>query len=263
MKYRDDKKLIALFAKTALLENELAEAIEAQDREHIAGEKHGLDRSFKNMVAGFLLLVGVTTTWIVYQHFQEIATQIIDLTQEGQRSATVSSETATKVQQQLDIAQQQVNATMQNAQAVRDQARLDQRAWAYLTSLTLHPLIADQPIWITANTLNNGRTFALRAKRTNVIILTTEEPTSFPKLGNWKNLGVLAPNLPYVDNFKGSEGLTQPEIDAIRSGALLVVMYGTLKYDDVFGTPRVTDYCVVYTPDSIGFSTCNKHNRVT
>ena len=261
MKYREDEKLVALFAKTALLENELAEAIEAQDREHIAGEKHGLDRSFKNMVAGFLLLVGVATTWIVYQQFQEMATQISDLKEEAERSAKVSSETARKVQQQLDIAQEQVNATMQTAQAVRDQARLDQRAWAYLTGLTFHPLIADQPIWITANTLNNGRTFALRAKHTNVIILTTEEPTSFPKLGKWENLGLLVPNLPYVDDFKGSEGLTQPEIDAIKSGALHVVMYGTLKYDDVFGTPHVTDYCVVYTPDTGGFSSCNKHNR--
>ena len=258
MKYGDDQKLVALFAKTALLENELAEAIEAQDRELIAGEKYGLERSFKNMVAGFLLLVGAATAWIVYQQFQEVATQISDLKQEGERSATVSFETTRKVQQQLDIAQQQVDATMQN---VRDQARLDQRAWAYLTGLTFHPLIADQPIWITANTLNNGRTFALRAKHTNVIILTTEEPTSFPKLGKWENLGLLVPNLPYVDDFKGSEGLTQPEIDAIKSGALHVVMYGTLKYDDVFGTPHVTDYCVVYTPDTGGFSSCNKHNR--
>jgi len=64
-----------------------------------------------------------------------------------------------------------------------------------------------------------------------------------------------------VDDFKGSEGLTHPEIDAIKSGSLLVVMYGTLKYDDVFGTPRVTDYCVVYTPDTNGFSSCNKYNR--
>ena len=76
MKYGDDQKLVALFAKTALLENELAEAIEAQDRELIAGEKYGLDRSFKNMVAGFLLLVGAATARIVYQQFQEVARQI-------------------------------------------------------------------------------------------------------------------------------------------------------------------------------------------
>jgi hypothetical protein len=258
MKYRDDKELVALFAKTALLENELAEAIEAQ---HRGGEEHGLHRSFRNIVAGFLLLVGVVTAWIVYQQFQEMATQISDMKTEGERSATVSLETARRVQQQLDIAQQQVNATMQNAQAIREQERLDQRAWAYLTGLTLHPLMADQPIWITANTLNNGRTVALRAERTNAIILATEEPTFFPKLNKWKNLGLLVPNLPYVDNFKGSEGLTQPEIDAIKSGALLVIMYGALKYDDVFGTSRVTDYCVVYTPNTSGFSNCSKHNR--
>jgi hypothetical protein len=261
MKHRDDKELVALFAKTALLENELAEAIEAQDREHIAGDEHGLHRSFKNMVAGFLLLVAIATTWIVYQQFQEMATQISDLKEEAERSATVSRETGKKAQQQLDIAQEQVNAIMQNAQAVREQARLDQRAWAYLTGLTLHPLIADQPIWITANTLNNGRTFALRAQRTNTIILAADEPTSFPELGKWKNIGLLVPGLPYVDDFKGSQGLTQPEIDAIKSGALRVVMDGTLKYDDVFGTPRVTDYCVVYTPDTSGFLSCNKHNR--
>jgi hypothetical protein len=190
-----------------------------------------------------------------------MAAQISDLKADAEQSATVSRETGKKVQQQLDIAQQQVDATMQNAQAIREQARLDRRAWAYLTGLTLHPLIADQPIWITANMLNNGRTFALRAQRTNAIILAADEPTSFPELGKWKNLGLLVPNLPYVDNIKGSQGLTQPEIDAIRSGTLRVFMYGTLKYDDVFGTPRLTDYCVVYTPDASGFSSCNKHNR--
>jgi hypothetical protein len=258
MKRGEEQKLVALFAKTALLENELAEAIEAQHG-RIAGEEHGFDRSFKNVVAGFLLLFGVATTWIVYQQFQEMATQISNLKEEAQRAARVSAETATRLQEQL--AQQQVNAAMQNAQAVRDQARLDQRAWTYLTGLSLHPLTADQPIWITTSTLNNGRTLALRAKRTTAVILATEEPMSFPKVDNWKNLGVLAPNIPYVDDFKGVERLTQPEIEAIKSGALHMFMYGTLKYEDVSGTPHLTDYCVVYAPDTGGFSSCNKHNR--
>jgi hypothetical protein len=33
-----------------------------------------------------------------------------------------------------------------------------------------------------------------------------------------------------------------------------------LKYDDAFGTPHFTDYCVVYTPATSGFSSCTKHN---
>jgi hypothetical protein len=74
MKYRDDKELVALFAKAALLENELAEAIEAQERGVIADEENGLNTSFKNMVVGFLLLVvvaaaWVAAAWIVYQQF--------------------------------------------------------------------------------------------------------------------------------------------------------------------------------------------------
>jgi hypothetical protein len=84
---------------------------------------------------------------------------------------------------------------------------------------------------------------------------------SFPELGKWKNLGLLTPNLAYPDTFKGTDGLAQPQIDAINSGELLVVMYGTLKYDDAFGTAHVTDYCVVYTPDASGFSSCKRHNR--
>jgi hypothetical protein len=58
------------------------------------------------------------------------------------------------------------------------------------------------------------------------------------------------PNLIYKDNIKGREGLTQPEIDAINSGELLLVMYGTLKYDDAFGplTSRTTVSFTLLTP---------------
>jgi hypothetical protein len=245
-----DKKIVDLFAKTALLENELAEAIAAQDRVRIVDEDHGLDRSSKNMIVGFVILIGVAAAWIVYQQFDELATQLDILNARTQQSIAASAETERKVQQQLDIAQQQVNATMLN----------DQRAWVWLSGIGMHELTTNQPVWITANTVNRGRTLALHAERTSTIVLAPKEPSSFPRVGKWQTLGLLTPNLVYTENFKGTEGLTQAQIDAINSGELLVVMYGTLRYDDVFSTPRFTDYCVVYTPETSGFSSCKKHN---
>jgi hypothetical protein len=73
---------------------------------------------------------------------------------------------------------------MQNArdiQGIRDQAQLDQRAWVGLTDLTLHPLTPNEPILITANTVNSGNSYASHVERTNAIVLATREPRSFPK----------------------------------------------------------------------------------
>lgn len=158
------------------------------------------------------------------------------------------------------MAQQQLQVTMQNMQDIRDQMRLDQRARVWLTGVTFHPLTTDQPISITTNTVNSGKSVASNVERASAIVHATKEPTSFPRLDKWQTFGTLTPNLIQTDNIRGKRGLTQPEIDAINSGALLVVIYGTLKYDDAFGTPHFTD-CVVYTPDANGFSSCKRHNR--
>lgn len=77
MKYREDKKFVDLIAKTVLLENELEEAIEAQDRLRMAEHEHGLDKSFKYKVTGFLILFGVVIAWIAYQQFRETTTRVL------------------------------------------------------------------------------------------------------------------------------------------------------------------------------------------
>jgi len=244
------------------VENELAEAIQAEDRVRIAdlerlhrSFKDDLERpnrSFKNNIVGFLILFGVGIAWMVYRQSSEMARHSEILNTQAQRLDTVS-----------ETARQAKQLTMQNAQdiqAIRDQMRSEQRAWVGLTNISMRALTADQPVWITANTVNSGKTLALHAQRTNAIVLATKEPASFPMKGKWKALDLFTPNLIYRDIFKGTERLNQAQIDAINSGELLVFMYGTLKYDDIVGTPHSTDYCVVYTADTSGFSSCKKHN---
>lgn len=147
-----------------------------------------------------------------------------------------------------------------NTQVIRDRAQSDRAAQIAFTSVILHPLFPNQPIWITATTLNSGKTLALHTERTNTVVVTTKRPRSFLSRNRWKKLGSLIPNFIYTDNFKGTGGLTPQEIIAIQSGALRVFMYGRVKYKDVFGKPHITDYCLSSNPDSGGFSTCDTHN---
>jgi hypothetical protein len=256
MKSAEQKEFVALFAKTALLENELAELIDAQERAHRASEEHRPERSSRHLVAGFLVVFGVVAVAIAFQQFSEITTARRE-TAERLRSVADSAEATRNAQRQLGITQQHIDEL--NDQAIKDKARLEQRGRVSST-VVAHPLRADQPIWITANMVNSGMTDAVHAERADAIVLTTKEPTSFANLGKWKNLGVLEPALSRRYDFKGTTGLTQAEIEAIRSGGLLLVTYGTLKYDDIFGMAHFTGYCLVYTPDTSGFSNCRRHN---
>ncbi len=257
MSYRDERNIVIAFAKAALLEKELVEAIEAQGRTPRTEAGHGIEKPFRRILAALLTLICVFAVWIEYQRFREISLR------EQLDAQAAAAESARKEQelqiakQQLQIAQQQIDA---NAQVIRDRAQSDQAARVAFTSLMLHPLFPNQPLWITATTLNSGKTLALHAERTNTVVVTTKRPQSFLSQNGWKKLGSLIPNFIYADDFKGASGLTLQEINAIRSGALHVFVYGTVKYEDVFGNPHITDYCLSSNPDSGGFSTCNTHN---
>lgn len=254
MSYRDERNIVMAFAKFALLEKELGEAIEAQGRTPRAEAGHGIEKLFKRILAALLILICVLAVWIEYQRFREIALDA------GAAAAAEGARKEKELQitkQQLQVAQQQIDA---NTQVIRDRAQSDQAARVWLTSVILHPLFPNQPIWITATTLNSGKTLALHAERKTTVVVTTKRPRSFLSKNGWKKLGSLIPNFVYADNFKGTGALTPQEIIAIQSGALRVFIYGTLKYEDAFGNPHITDYCLSSSPESEGFSTCDTHN---
>jgi len=258
MSYRDERNVVIAFAKAALLEKELVETIEAQGRTPRAEAGNGIERPFKRILAALLILICVLAVWLEYQRFREIALR------EQLDAGAAAAESARREQelqiakQQLQMAQQQIDA---NTQVIRDRAQSDKAARVGFTSVILHPLFPNQPIWITATMLNGGKTLALHAERTTTVVVTTKRPRSFLSKNGWKKLGSLIPNFVYADNFKGTGALTPQEINAIRSGVLRVFMYGTVKYEDVFGNPHFTDYCLSSSPESEGFSTCDTHNH--
>lgn len=260
MSYRDEKNIVIAFAKAALLEKELVEAIEAQGRPPRTEAGHGIEKSFKRILAALLTLICVLAVWIEYQRFREVSLrEQLDAQAAAAESARKDQELQV-AKQQLQIAQQQIDA---NTQVIRDRAQSDQAAQVAFTSFVLHPLFPNQPLRITATTLNSGKTLALHAQRTNTVIITTKRPQSFLSQNGWEKLGNLIPNFIYADDFKGAGGLTLQEINAIRSGALHVFVYGTVKYEDVFGNPHIIDYCLSSNPDSDGFSTCNTKSSLS
>jgi len=191
MSYRDERNIVIAFAKAALLEKELVDAIEAHGRTPRTEAGHGIEKLFKGILAALLILICVFAVWIEYQRFREIALQ------EQLDAGAATAESARKEQelqiakQQLQMAQQQIDA---NTQVIRDRAESDQAARVELTSVTLHPLSPNQPISITATMLNGGKTLALHAERTNTVVVTATQPRSFLSKNGWKKLGSLIPN---------------------------------------------------------------------
>jgi hypothetical protein len=67
-----------------------------------------------------------------------------------------------------------------------------------------------------------------------------------------------------IGNGRSSgEGLTQQELQAISSGDLVVWVYGTLTYDDVFEVRQATMFCYRLQPDGRTFAVAEIYNEAT
>jgi hypothetical protein len=143
----------------------------------------------------------------------------------------------------MDLSQQQ---TQKSLQATVDNFHSDQRAWVGQIDSSVSEVKEGAPITFRVTIGNSGKTPALKV-RTKISSAHGPKTTKFvpqysePNTSALQALGVLQPG------GKGTmEQTTAPltDISKFRSGAYLYYVFGRVDYEDVFGHPHWSTWCL-------------------
>jgi hypothetical protein len=75
-----------------------------------------------------------------------------------------------------------------------------------------------------------------------------------------RDLGLMVPGVAYASQFHSVTTLDGAQIDAIKTGRLLIEEYGYLKYRDAAKAWHTTEYCLLYSAETNGLVPCENHN---
>lgn len=162
----------------------------------------------------------------------------------------------------LAQSQKALNATV-------SQFHLDQRAWVAATDIRGTPQ-ADQPFYVTIIYRNTGKTFAKNLYTVAVgQILGRGEKPNFSledkSVTEDSSITVLAPSGEFQNSLhlvKGGpdEKLTQVSMDALKTEAVTLFVFGHATYDDVFGCKHWVRFCDRLDGKTMTWKSCAEHN---
>lgn len=159
------------------------------------------------------------------------------------------------------------SSSVHNGHIAEEAMRLQQRAWVFVTEIRASELQAGKPLDITLGFKNTGRTPARNVQIATQVDSLPKGRELEPRLEKAYSRGIIPPEgtvFANVGNGNGhSQGLTQEDLQAIKSGDLVVWAYGTLTYDDVFEVRQATMFCYRLQPDGHTFAVAEVYNDAT
>jgi hypothetical protein len=143
---------------------------------------------------------------------------------------------------------------------------LDKRAWV-VVNVHFLPIVENQPLDVDFAVHNTGRSPAENSRIYYVVDtsanlipdkLVDTDPDHHPKELNNGSLGIIPPDerrrIIYDKIFVGKEAME-------RLTKQNVFVYGSLRYDDIYGFPHQTDYCFVKRLQDPDYTECPKLNK--
>jgi len=204
------------------------------------------------------------------------------LNAQAKQAATDSTEAAKKVEQQLGISQQQVDAAQDSVKAIQRQMRQDQRAWLDIGFGNFQWSV-NAPVSVPVLVTNVGKTPAIKFLAIVVVeVLTIDKP---PDLGKElkvpaisQSAGIMTPHT--IATLKGQTLLVDPsdktkavpwnlrETDrlSLETGKTYWVAHGMLWYEDIFKAHHWRKFCTFGSPSKTDILTptraCSDYNTV-
>jgi hypothetical protein len=213
------------------------------------------------------------------QSADDIAQASDDFTDSAYWMEEHMQDTANAIQDSVDTADRNTKKTISDTETA---FRAEQRAWVGVQGTGEIKGFTESETWkVTVVFFNSGRTPA-RNVRTSGMYVTSPIPLSGPSTENIKQLGFrpaqsIAPQGFYHHNIgaeAAAEGTTAAQLQGqqqliseykfIKDKRLFLYYFGILKYDDVFGNPRETQYCIyLANPDTKEVGMCDAFNDLT
>jgi hypothetical protein len=141
---------------------------------------------------------------------------------------------------------------------------LDQRAWLGIDRLDRFDFKPSQDFSIPFVMTNTGKTPALHVK-TRASLKSLEKGQTFtatyPEPQPYKSSnGVLQPQGHFILYTLPKE-LSTKQYDDIQNGSGVLYSFVEIMYDDIYGKPHETTFCVMYYQGLTGPVTCDEYNE--
>jgi gas vesicle protein len=203
------------------------------------------------------------------------ASDIGDAAQQFSDTADDTNNSISDAVDQLKAAAENTRTTIRNAQsAFRD----EQRAWVGVSEAGTVDFSEPNPWTVAVIFFNSGRTPARNVQasvryKLSSVPLSGPPPEEIPRL-TFHPVQSIAPQgkFNFVVGFSTSAQVHAPEemvgnqdvisnFKAIKAKTVFIYYFGILKYDDVFGHPRQTQFCIfLANPDTKQAGFCDTFN---
>lgn len=274
----------------------------AEEKSSPAGEvtPHLLDRWFQAyvLIIGLMMLIGLSGLGVVRRQLREMKEarkQTDSLLKRAIEQSSALSDAAEQTDRLIEQAIQQANTAAEQAKAAnmaacaaktssenfaqvaqssvqsihlaQEAMRLERRAWLFVTETRVGELQAGKPLSIIIGFKNTGRTPARNVQIATCIDALPKGQVPEPNLEKTQSRGIIPPNgtlfVTIGAGRKNAEGVTESGLQAILAGELVVWVYGTVTYEDIFETRQATMFCYMLQPDGKTFGAADMYNDAT
>lgn len=138
----------------------------------------------------------------------------------------------------------------------RDTAKRDLRAYVAIEPQDIGLLTAEVPVWTRSRLINFCKTPALHVRHVAVYkVLPNSLPENFrfeyPPDEKDDSPFVLHPTQSRDSERHAINALTTTEVEKLRSDRYALYAYGIVSYEDIFGEPHKSTYCIYVKGSSV------------
>ena len=166
-----------------------------------------------------------------------------------------------------------LNQSKSALQASIEMARRDQRAWMGPREVTPSDFKEDsrsvyvkegEKIKIGVVVANSGKTPARKFRcLTGIRILPATAPfvPYYSKTAIPESVGIIQPGARAILPLASFAPLTKGTVDAIKNNQVILYAYGMISYEDIFGVPHKTTFCMSLEKDLSSFIGCDTYEE--
>lgn len=250
----------------------------------LARQTLGLSRSQTRLTIWAIVIAAIAAAFVWAQLKQMTwNNQILASQSESAVAGAIESERNTRAQ--IKVAQDQATAAQESVKAIQKQMRQDQRAWMHFseTKITMTANAQGEvDVTVPLTMFATGKTPAKKVRMEFAMEIVKNEQngiTGFPyayipRLQD--TTGIIVPGEPQstftVHLLKGIKGtqlaetrlLSVNEYQDLVKGKTFLIVYGRIRYRDIFNIPHETRYCHFLSPSGKDAyaSRCTEYNGI-
>jgi hypothetical protein len=190
------------------------------------------------IVAGVAI---IAYTFFSYSQWQEMMTAN-DISMGNSHQSRIAAN------EQFKLAQHSLDASTKSS-------HVQERAWVTVPNVDLTVLKPNEVVRIRAELLNTGSTIAKSATTIGGMQIAPKSVTQLPP-GHSVKAGPFFPNARDFLPFRSIDPISPEAFDHIVHGDMVITIWFTVTYRDVFEHPHTTHYEGQWSPEAQGFTLC-------